>query len=219
MDQAIRNEILLIVFLALAIILFLCNFGIVGEVGNAVSNFLFGIFGLPAYIAPVIFFFAVAFGMSNAGNFIATRKLIAGGVLFLIVSVVLHILIPSQIRTLETSAVTAATVPTLLIRGMIICSVILLVQGILSKEKTEYTISGAIFTRENLLRLKPVIYIAMLIAYALLLPHIGFIISSLLLANGILLYFGTRKWWFYAIASANVIVAYFAFQAMSVTLP
>ena len=73
--------------------------------------------------------------------------------------------------------------------------------------------------KENLLRLKPVIYIAMLIAYALLLPHIGFIISSLLLANGILLYFGTRKWWFYAIASANVIVAYFAFQAMSVTLP
>lgn len=115
------------------------------------------------------------------------------GVLFLIVSVALHILIPSQIRTFETSAVTAATVPTLLIRGMILCSVILLVQGILSKEKTEYTISGAIFTKENLLRLKPVIYIAMLIAYALLLPHIGFIISSLLLANGILLYFGTRK--------------------------
>lgn len=129
------------------------------------------------------------------------------GVLFLIVSVALHILIPSQIRTYETSAVTAATVPTLLIRGMILCSVILLVQGILSKEKTEYTISGAIFTKENLLRLKPIIYIAMLIAYALL------------LANGILLYFGTRKWWFYAIASANVIVAYFAFQAMSVTLP
>ena len=129
------------------------------------------------------------------------------GVLFLIVSVALHILIPSQIRTYETSAVTAATVPTLLIRGMILCSVILLVQGILSKEKTEYTISGAIFTKENLLRLKPVIYIAMLIAYALL------------LSNGILLYFGTRKWWFYAIASANVIVAYFAFQAMSVTLP
>ena len=44
------------------------------------------------------------------------------GVLFLIVSVVLHILIPSQIRTLETSAVTAATVPTLLIRGMILCT-------------------------------------------------------------------------------------------------
>ena len=88
------------------------------------------------------------------------------GVLFLIVSVALHILIPSQIRTFETSAVTAATVPTLLIRGMILCSVILLVQGILSKEKTEYTISGAIFTKENLLRLKPVIYIAMLRAAA-----------------------------------------------------
>ena len=43
MDIAIRNEILLIVFLALAIVLFLCNFGIVGSIGNAVSNFMFGL--------------------------------------------------------------------------------------------------------------------------------------------------------------------------------
>lgn len=88
MDQAIRSEILLILFLALAVILFLCNFGIVGKVGNAVSSFMFGIFGLLAYVAPVIFFFAVAFGMSNAGNTIATRKLVAGGILFVIIGVV-----------------------------------------------------------------------------------------------------------------------------------
>ena len=54
MDLAIRNEILLIVFLALAVILFLCNFGIVGSVGNAVSGAMFGLFGLTAYITPVI---------------------------------------------------------------------------------------------------------------------------------------------------------------------
>lgn len=100
MDQAIRNEILLIVFLALAVILFLCNFGIVGEVGNAVSNVLFGIFGLTAYIAPVIFFFAVAFGMSNAGNHIATRKLIAGGILFLLIGMVCE-LIANQLAAMD----------------------------------------------------------------------------------------------------------------------
>ena len=88
MDIAIRNEILLIVFLAFAIVLFLCNFGVVGSFGNAVSNFMFGIFGLTAYIAPIIIFLAIAFGMSNTGDNIATRKLVSGVVLFLLVSMV-----------------------------------------------------------------------------------------------------------------------------------
>ena len=88
MDVAIRNEILLIIFLALAIILFLCNFGVVGKAGNVVSDVMFGIFGLTAYIAPVIIFLAIAFGMSNIGNTIAVRKLVAGVVLFFLVSIV-----------------------------------------------------------------------------------------------------------------------------------
>ena len=88
MDVAIRNEILLIIFLALAIILFLCNFGVVGKAGNVVSGVMFGIFGLTAYIAPVIIFLAIAFGMSNTGSTIAARKLVAGVVLFALVGVV-----------------------------------------------------------------------------------------------------------------------------------
>ena len=92
MPSAIRNEILLIVFLALAVILFLCNFGIVGTVGNAVSTFMFGIFGLMAYIAPVIIFLSIAFGMSNIGNNIATRKLVAGIVLFLVLGMVFELI-------------------------------------------------------------------------------------------------------------------------------
>ena len=88
MDVAIRNEILLIVFLALAIILFLCNFGVVGKIGDGISRIMFGIFGLAAYVAPVIIFLAIAFGMSNTGNNIATRKLIAGVVLFVLISMI-----------------------------------------------------------------------------------------------------------------------------------
>ncbi len=88
MDVAIRNEILLIIFFALAIVLFLCNFGIVGSIGDAVSNFMFGIFGLTAYVAPIIIFLAVAFGMSNTGNHIAARKLVSGVVLFVLISMV-----------------------------------------------------------------------------------------------------------------------------------
>ncbi|RAZ94321.1 hypothetical protein DK853_35765, partial [Klebsiella oxytoca] len=48
----------------------------------------FGIFGLTAYIAPIIIFLAIAFGMSNIGNNIASRKLIAGIVIFVLVSMI-----------------------------------------------------------------------------------------------------------------------------------
>ena len=141
------------------------------------------------------------------------------GAVFLVISVVLHVLIPYQIKTYETGSITAATVPTLLIRCLIVCSAILLIQGVLDKEKKEYCISGAMFQKKSLKQLKPVIYMAMLLAYAILMPRIGFIVASLLLANGILLYFGARKWWFYLIASGNVFLAYYAFQAINVTLP
>lgn len=56
MDPAVRNEILLIVLAALALILFLCNFGVVGKFGNAVSSVMFGIFGLLAYVAAGSYF-------------------------------------------------------------------------------------------------------------------------------------------------------------------
>lgn len=92
MDVAIRNEILLIVFLALAVILFLCNFGIIGAVGDAISKLQFGIFGIMAYIAPILIFLAIAFGMSNIGNSIATRKLVAGGVLFLLIGMICELI-------------------------------------------------------------------------------------------------------------------------------
>lgn len=88
MDTAIRNEILLIALFAVAVFLFLCNFGVIGVAGDTISGVMFGIFGVTAYIVPIVFFVMIAFGMVNSGNSIATRKLIAGIVLFLIVGMV-----------------------------------------------------------------------------------------------------------------------------------
>lgn len=84
MDPAVRNEILLIVLAAFALILFLCNFGVVGKFGDVVSSVMFGVFGLLAYVAPVVIFLMIAFGMLNVGNHIATRKLSAGIVFVLL---------------------------------------------------------------------------------------------------------------------------------------
>ena len=73
-EREITKEISVILLFVICVLLFLCNFGIIGPVGNAVSGFLFGIFGSVAYIAPVVFFLAVTFGISNRGNFAAMVK-------------------------------------------------------------------------------------------------------------------------------------------------
>lgn len=92
MDSAIRIEILLIGLLALAIVLFLCNFGVIGVAGDKISEVLFGVFGLLAYVVPIVLFVMIAFGMVNSGDRIATRKLIAGVVLFLMIGIVCDLL-------------------------------------------------------------------------------------------------------------------------------
>ncbi len=87
-DSALFHEIGLIVLFIAMVLLFCCNFGIIGPMGDAISGFLFGVFGLTAYIAPVMIFLAVAFWFANEGNPNAARKLIAGCVLFVMLGIV-----------------------------------------------------------------------------------------------------------------------------------
>ena len=87
-DSELFHEIGLIVLFVVMVILFCCNFGIIGPVGNAISGVLFGIIGFTAYIAPIVIFLAVAFWYDNEGNPTAVRKMIAGGVLFLMLGVI-----------------------------------------------------------------------------------------------------------------------------------
>ena len=87
-DSELFHEIGLIVLFVVMVILFCCNFGIIGPVGNAISGVLFGILGFTAYIAPIVIFLAVAFWFANEGNPTAVRKMIAGVVLFLMLGVI-----------------------------------------------------------------------------------------------------------------------------------
>lgn len=75
------------------VILFCCNFGIIGPVGDAISGFLFGVFGFMAYVTPVLLFVAVAFWFANEGNPNAVRKLIAGIVLFFMLGIVCDLIV------------------------------------------------------------------------------------------------------------------------------
>lgn len=87
MDAKVREEVTFLSSLALAILLFLCNFHIIGAVGDHVSHFMFGLFGWMAYIAPILLFFAICFGVINLGNRIATIKLSASILAFFVVEI------------------------------------------------------------------------------------------------------------------------------------
>ncbi len=91
-ESGIANEIVLIGVFALTVLLFLCNFGLIGVVGDAVSRVMFGIFGQAAYAVPVLAFIAVAFGISNQGNRAAIMKLTAGILLFFLIGVILELI-------------------------------------------------------------------------------------------------------------------------------
>ncbi len=79
----LRDEIIILTTLAVCLLLMISHFGIGGTVGDAASEFLFGVFGFIAYIVPILLFIAVAFVLSNKKNTNAYIKAGAGFVLFL----------------------------------------------------------------------------------------------------------------------------------------
>jgi len=76
--EEFRMEIILWAIIAVSALLFISNFGVGGVVGNAVSSFLFGIFGVIAYVFPIILIVGSFFAVSNRGNMFAILKLVAG---------------------------------------------------------------------------------------------------------------------------------------------
>ncbi len=76
-QEEIKQDLILGASIIVTILLFVSNLGLGGFVGNAVSGFLFGLFGILAYIFPFILVIATFFAVANKENSIAIIKLIA----------------------------------------------------------------------------------------------------------------------------------------------
>ncbi len=87
------GEILLWIVLAVSILLFISNFGIGGKVGNSVSGFFFGVFGLVAYIFPIVLVVGTFFFISNRGNRIAAVKIAAACIFVLFFCMFLELIV------------------------------------------------------------------------------------------------------------------------------
>lgn len=79
----ISSDVKIITGFAIVILLELSNFSLIGRFGNAISGFMFGIFGLFAYIVPILVFIAISFFIANVSSRNAMMKLGAAIVLFI----------------------------------------------------------------------------------------------------------------------------------------
>lgn len=74
---SLKDEITILLTLAVCALLMISHFGVGGFLGGAVSDLMFGLFGLLAYILPIIIFIGVTFIITNKGNTLAYIKAIA----------------------------------------------------------------------------------------------------------------------------------------------
>lgn len=146
---------------------------------------------------------------------------IISGTVFLVAAAVLWLLIPSQINTMETSSINAQTVPRIAIGGMGLFSLGLLLQGIFTLPKKEVAITRSALISDSFRKeLKSIIYAIIFLAYLLAITWMGFMISTVLLTIAILLFYGARRWYYYAIPLAMVGIVYFIFKMLlRVSLP
>ena len=79
-NNGILREAIVLIVIAFSIILFITNFGVGGVVGKAISSFFFGLFGLFAYIFPLVLIVVVLLALSNRHNSVVRIKLITAGV-------------------------------------------------------------------------------------------------------------------------------------------
>ena len=144
---------------------------------------------------------------------------IISGAVFAVVGA--GLLIPSQIQTMEKGAVNAQTLPRIAIGGMVLFAVGLLLEGLFAKEKKELVITAESFRSAAFKKeLRSIVYCLFLAAYCLIIQPLGFVASTVLLVLAVMVYYGARKWYYYAIPLAMVGIVYYVFKVLlHVSLP
>ncbi len=68
--------------------------------------------------------------------------------------------------------------------------------------------------------MRSLVYALFLVAYCLIIQPLGFLVSTVLLVVEILLFYGARRWYYYAIPIGMVGVVYYIFRILlHVSLP
>lgn len=139
---------------------------------------------------------------------------LVSGIVFGLFSLVVWILIPFQILSKGSSTiVNAQFVPQLVTILIFVFSIILLIQSLVFKKDRYVEIN---FKKE----IKLLVFILMLVMYLILMPILGFLISSLVFCTGSLVYLKSRSWRHYVSTYIVVVALHIIFtMVLNVPLP
>lgn len=143
------------------------------------------------------------------------------GAIFAILGAVLWFLIPSQVQTLEKTVINAQTFPRVAIGGLFLFSVGLLLEGLFAREKKEAYITKESFRSVTFKKeMRSVLFALFLIAYCFLVGYLGYVVTTVLLVLAVMLFYGARKWYYYAIPLGMVGIVYYVFKVLlKISLP
>ena len=140
-----------------------------------------------------------------------------GGLSSILFSIALWIIIPLQIDlTRDNSSrfsINAQFLPKLAAIVICVLGIALILQSLVFKKEKIY-----LFDTHK--ELRPLLFCLIIIAYVILIPIIGFLVSSILMSCGGLLFLRTKKILYYIIALVSAAVIYITFSLLlNVSLP
>lgn len=134
---------------------------------------------------------------------------LVSGIFFLLFSVALFLVIPSQVKVVTDEVVNSRTFPyilSLIIMAVSLKTVAVEVIKLVKKkevEKKEFDVK---------VEAKALFLFSLLIVYVILIQVIGYLVSSLLMVSSFLVFFKTKKWYYYAITLGLTVAIFYIFR-------
>ncbi|WP_300356901.1 tripartite tricarboxylate transporter TctB family protein [Fusobacterium sp.] len=134
---------------------------------------------------------------------------IVGGAIFIILSMILWFLIPSQIPITSDGVITSRSFPRLIVLLMFFSSLFIFVSDVIKLISKRPVNEVEVCLKEEG---KAAIVCVLLVAYAFLLDKIGFMIASIVYCYSMLLFFKCKNWKYYAIVTIICVAVTYIFK-------
>jgi len=146
------------------------------------------------------------------------HKNIASSTFLVILSIVIYLLIPHQIAVETDSIINARLVPKFTIILMFLFSLILLIKSIINAKRNPSEDDKITINFKEEIRVLLLLFF--LFGYVVIMPLVGFIISSLIVAILVLVMMKVKKWTYYLSTIIAVFIIYYIFTILlNIPLP
>ena len=148
----------------------------------------------------------------------AYKRDIGWGIFFLVIAIIVWIIVPFQIQESGRTHMGPRFFPKVISIIMASASIGLIINNLLKylREKKGNKVVNETGEKSEkgtfIKEIRAVLVFLIMLVYAILMPLIGFIVSSLIICGIILLVLGAKKWYYYVIMTVAIFFIYYVFK-------